>query len=264
MEGNRPDGSSGLASSLRANQKLPFGVESLISTPHVPKNPGANWTTQVQANPGKAFETRSSLTRTQEPLARTFLLPVVLNEPSAVHTHPSCLIPDMHVPTRSYPSLLGTPQWYSLAAENSKRSDQSHPTKDEQALMKCQLKKHKGNRKPRTPFTTHQLLNLERKFKQKQYLSVAERAEFSTSLNLTETQVKIWFQNRRAKAKRMQEMESARLKMSSAALFKPSVPNVLGTFPTNSLQYFPEEHIAGTSGILLPQPVFPQHPVRHY
>ncbi|CDW55107.1 Homeobox protein MSX-2 [Trichuris trichiura] len=242
MEGNRSDGRSELASSLPAIQKLPFGVESLISTPHVPRNPGADWTTQMQANPGKALETRSSLTRTQEPLARTFLLPVVLNESSRP------LMP-FRITNNCY---------------FSERSDQSHPTKDEQALMKCQLKKHKGNRKPRTPFTTHQLLHLERKFKQKQYLSVAERAEFSTSLNLTETQVKIWFQNRRAKAKRMQEMESARLKMSSTALFKPSVPNVLGTFPTSPLQYFPEEHIAGTSGILFPQPVFPQHPIRHY
>ena len=62
----------------------------------------------------------------------------------------------------------------------------------------------KRKRKLRTVFTEKQLEGLETKFTEKKYLSVPDRMELASRLELSETQVKTWFQNRRMKCKKQQ------------------------------------------------------------
>lgn len=72
---------------------------------------------------------------------------------------------------------------------------------------RCELRKNgklRCKRKPRILFSQAQVLELERRFRQQRYLSAPEREVLAKALSLTPTQVKIWFQNRRYKSKRLQ------------------------------------------------------------
>lgn len=66
-------------------------------------------------------------------------------------------------------------------------------------------KQQRTRRKPRVLFSQAQVFELERRFKQQRYLSAPEREHLASSLKLTSTQVKIWFQNRRYKCKRQRQ-----------------------------------------------------------
>ncbi|KAM3867589.1 barH-like homeobox 1a [Diretmus argenteus] len=88
----------------------------------------------------------------------------------------------------------------------------------------------KKPRKARTAFSDQQLARLERSFQRQKYLSVQDRMELAASLNLSDTQVKTWYQNRRTKWKRQSAVglellaEAGRMFPPPHYLYPPTAP----------------------------------------
>ena len=58
------------------------------------------------------------------------------------------------------------------------------------------------DKRPRTAFSSEQLSRLKREFEENRYLTEERRKTLSDELGLNENQIKIWFQNKRAKIKK--------------------------------------------------------------
>ncbi|NXH01965.1 NOT2 protein, partial [Loxia leucoptera] len=75
-------------------------------------------------------------------------------------------------------------------------------------------------KRARTTFSSEQLARLEQEFSRQQYLVGQERCLLASSLQLTEEQVKVWFQNRRIKW-RKQSLEQQQAKLARMGLGTP-------------------------------------------
>lgn len=135
--------------------------------------------------------------------------------------------------------LLSPPESPCLDTEtNESKSDDEQKVSDGQHSgdLTDDDKKNRRKKKTRTVFSRSQVFQLESTFDMKRYLSSSERAGLAASLQLTETQVKIWFQNRRNKWKRQlaAELEVANMSHVAAGHRLVRVPILYHDTPASS------------------------------
>ncbi|CDW56361.1 Homeobox domain containing protein [Trichuris trichiura] len=97
----------------------------------------------------------------------------------------------------------------------------------------------------RVLFSAEQVTMLEKRFQLQHYLSAAERDEFAKRLKLTSHQVKIWFQNRRYKFKRLRQDRTLEMSFKkNGAMFAHPLPYGISYFSTS----FPRGNYGSASG----------------
>uniref|UniRef100_W5NDT9 Polymerase (DNA directed), mu n=1 Tax=Lepisosteus oculatus TaxID=7918 RepID=W5NDT9_LEPOC len=112
-------------------------------------------------------------------------------------------------------------------------------------------------RRPRTAFTSEQISRLERTFKKHAYLGTREKEELCRKLNLSEKQIKNWFQNRRMKLKRTLQdalAQACHVKVASQLLHYPEL-QAFG--PSAYSGYYPNQD---STAAYLPLPGLPYAP----
>ncbi|KAI0236524.1 Homeobox protein Nkx-6.2 [Lamellibrachia satsuma] len=171
------------------SQKAQFAYAGLPSTPH-----GIN----------------DILSRPLGPFGQLGVSPLYLNTSAACYAAAAAAAstPLAELPGRPpvyWPGMLQPPAW---------RTSQGQPTSPLSSVDKDGRKKH-----TRPTFSGQQIFALEKTFEQTKYLAGPERARLAYALGMSESQVKVWFQNRRTKwrKKHAAEMASAKKKQEERA-----------------------------------------------
>ncbi|CAG05077.1 unnamed protein product, partial [Tetraodon nigroviridis] len=199
-----------------------FTIQSILGTPSDAPRSG---TTEISKGPPPPARRRSLSVSSEEECsggedsADCFCSDAGHSEPCAqqqAHNF-ACLGPDKGLLPGNDGLVrrphLTQPLLQDYKEDRERPCHQMSPLSDERQTDGGDKQSGSAKKKTRTVFSRSQVYQLESTFDMKRYLSSSERACLASSLQLTETQVKTWFQNRRNKWKRQlsAELEAANM-----------------------------------------------------
>ncbi|XP_068184010.1 homeobox protein HMX2 [Antennarius striatus] len=207
-----------------------FTIQSILGTPSDEPRSGTKELSKGQPPPPPPPRRRSlSMSSSEEcsggeDSADCFCSDTGHSEPCTQHQphNFSCLGPDKALLSGNDRLVrrahLPQPLLQDYKEERERSCHQMSPLSEERQTDGADKQGNSSKKKTRTVFSRSQVYQLESTFDMKRYLSSSERACLASSLQLTETQVKTWFQNRRNKWKRQlsAELEAANMAHASA------------------------------------------------
>ncbi|KAF7691437.1 homeobox protein Hox-A3a [Silurus meridionalis] len=128
--------------------------------------------------------------------------------------------------------------WMKESRQNTKQKTSRPITSSESCSRDKSPTDSQASKRARTAYTSSQLVELEKEFHFNRYLCRPRRVEMANLLNLSERQIKIWFQNRRMKHKKDQKGQSPDspvLPTSGSAAEGGGYGNPIHSMPYNAL-----------------------------
>ncbi|XP_041039827.1 homeobox protein notochord [Carcharodon carcharias] len=178
----------------RPSIRKSFSIDALLSSPDSISPSPSSGRTGLGCCSGRSY----ALGSVPPGLALSPPIPQPLY-PGLVHPHPG------------YPLYYGAPLLYRPSTCRAAHCTQEYPlAKPGYTPFKSKASKSK---RVRTIFTQEQLGRLEKEFARQQYMVGSERFLLASTLQLNESQVKVWFQNRRIKW-RKQSLEQQQAKLA--------------------------------------------------
>ncbi|XP_029943035.1 homeobox protein notochord [Salarias fasciatus] len=206
-----------------------FYVRNYAPASLYPQHPGAPCESPAKPAGGKSFTIEALLAKPEDaagdrespaqrgakpqPAAPAAPLGGLQTAPAAFGYSPNLL----HSAFHAHPgySLYCCPSFYQSSCRGAFYA-QAPASRASAGLHAFKSKSGKSKRM-RTSFTSEQLSRLEKEFARQQYMVGSERFLLASALQLTEAQVKVWFQNRRIKW-RKQSLEQQQAKLAKLGL----------------------------------------------